>query len=357
MYCPIHNPSGGEYDPLKSQYKNRRHALTNQYGKGRVTLISTEKVPIKQRPYTPPETFSPDAAGVVQLDNTKKIITDFAAITVTFGNEVKKTFVFSAKLLPSNSPARQVSTAIQYLTQERLYSRSEKWVKQRRAGTEWIESPTYGSIDVVRCHHDGEHHTPPSPGPVGDDFLWENAATGQAVTTQFVYVTGFKDKMISQHEDKIFEFLNNQVQTIADQQNLTLAERELLLKDRINKVNNEMFIHRDDVAGTSQNINDFVIHPLDLVGATIHWVGPNQVDDVFVTLDNTSDMREWFMNHEDFHIPNKQMFVDNGFIPATFESDGSIYIRSNVRMMPFYINEEKVYVEANDETKQKYTSW
>src|SRR5699024_9159126 len=105
------------------------------------------------------------------------------------------------------------------------------------------------------------------------------------------------------------------------------------------------------------NVNDFIIHPLDLIGATIHWVGPNQVDDVFVSLDNTTDLREWFMSHDEFHVPNKQMFVDAGFIPATFEQDGSIYVKSNVRMMPFYINEEKLYIESLDESNVKYVNW
>ena len=124
MYCPIHNPSGGDYDPLKSQYKNRRHALRKEFGSGSVTLISTERVPVVQQPYRPPAVVPQNAAGVVQLDNTKKITTDFAAITVTFGNEAKKTFVFNAKLLPSNSQARSIATALQYLTEERLYSRA-----------------------------------------------------------------------------------------------------------------------------------------------------------------------------------------------------------------------------------------
>lgn len=357
MYCPIHNPSGGDYDPLKSQYKNKRHALRQEYGTGSVTLISTERIPVVQRPYSPPAFFSPDAPGVVQIDNTRKITTDFAAITVTFGTEVKKTFVFNAKLLPSNSQARSIATALQYLTEERLYSRAERWVKQQRSGTNWLDSPTYGSVDAVRCHHEGKYHTPPSPGPIDGMPLWEDVAVSQAVTNQFVYLTGFKDKMISQHEDKVFEFLDAQVKQIADQQGLTLEERRILLKDRIDKVNREMFIGKNDVEGSASNVNDFIIHPLDLVGATIHWVGPNQVDNVFVSTDNTSDMRDWFMGHDTFHIPNKQMFTDAGYMPATFETDGSIYIKSNVRMMPFYINEERLYVESKSTDNTKYYNW
>lgn len=357
MYCPIHNPSGGDYDPLKSQYKNRRHALRQEYGTGSVTLISTERIPVVQRPYSPPAFFSPDAPGVVQIDNTRKITTDFAAITVTFGTEAKKTFVFNAKLLPSNSQARSAVTAIQYLTEERLYSRAERWVKQQRTGTNWLDSPTYGSVDVVRCHHEGKYHTPPSPGGCVGETMWEMETENQAVTNQFAYLTGFKDKMISQHEDKVFEFIENQVRGIAEQQSLTLEERKLLLKDRIDKVNREMFIHKSDEIGAASNVNDFIIHPLDLTGATIHWVGPNQVDDVFVSTENTTDMREWFMPHDEFHIPNKQMFVDNGYKPASFETDGSIYIKSNVRMMPFYINEEKLFVEANTQDNTKYVKW
>lgn len=357
MYCPIHNPSGGDYDPQKSQYKNRRHALRQEYGKGSVTLISTEKVPIVQRPYNPPAVFSPDAAGVVQIDNTRKITTDFAAITVTFGNEVKKTFVFNAKLLPSNSPARSAVTAFQYLTEERLYSRMERWVKQQRSGTKWIESPTYGSVDVVRCYNDGKNHTPPSPGPLAGQKMWETTTENQAVTNTFAYMTGFRDKMIAQTEDKVFEFIANQVKTIADQQGLTLEERRILLLDRIDKVNREMFLHKKDEGNVSSNVNDYIIHPLDLVGSTIHWVGPNQVDSVFVSTENTADLRDWFMPHDEFHVPNKQMFVDSGFVPATFEQDGSIYIKSNVRMMPFYINEERLYVESTSTTNSKYFKW
>lgn len=357
MYCPIHNPSGGEYDPQKSQYKNRRHSLRQEYGGGSVTLISTEKVPIVQQPYKPPTVFSPDAAGVVQLDNTKKITSDFAAVTITFGNESKKTFVFNAKLLPSNSSARAVGTALQYLTEERLYSRAERWTKQQRAGTAWMDSPTYGSVDVVRCHHEGKYHTPPSPGPTVGQELWETDGIGQAVTNQFVYLTGFKDKMISQHEDKVFEFVTAQVKQIAEQQNLTLEERRLLLLDRIDKINREMFLDKRDEVTSANNVNDIIIHPLDLIGATIHWVGPNRVDDVFVTNENTSDLRNWFMNHDEFHVPNKQMFVDSGFIPATFEPDGSIYIKSNIRMMPLYINEERLYVESLTDGAVKYTNW
>lgn len=357
MYCPIHNPSGGEYDPQKSQFKNRRHSLRQEYGSGSVTLISTEQVPIVQQPYRPPAVFSPDAAGVVQIDNTKKITTDFAAVTVSFGNEIKKTFVFNVKLLPSNSQARSASTALQYLTEERLYSRQERWTKQQRTGTRWAESPTYGSVDTVRCYHDGKYHTPPSPGTLVGQTMWESDAEQQAVTTQFVYLTGFKDKMISQHEDKVFEFVAGQVKQLADQQGLTLEERRNLLLERVDRINREMFIDKRDVVGTANNINDMIIHPLDLIGATIHWVGPNQVDDVFVTTDNTTDMRNWFMNHDEFHIPNKQMFVDSGFVPATFQPDGSIYIKSNVRMMPLYINEERLYVEALEGVTGKYLSW
>ena len=357
MYCPIHNPSGGDYDPQRSQYKNRRHALTSEYGSGSVTLISTEKVPIAQQPYKPPEFFSPTAAGVVQLNNTKKITTDFAAITVTFGQEAKKTYVFNAKLLPSNSPARQISTALQYLTEERLYSRHERWVKQQRSGTNWVNSPTYGSVDLVRCHNDGKHHTPPSPGPVVGSTLWENHDISQAVTSQFVYITGFADKMISQREDKVFEYLAEQVKVIAEQQSLTLEERRALLLDRIARVNREMFISKFDNDTTPSNANDIIFHPLDLVSATINWVGPNQVDDVFVTRDNTSDLRDWFMSHDEFHTPNKQMFVNNGFIPASFENDGSIYMKSNVRMMPFHINEERLFVEATNDGNAKYFKW
>lgn len=357
MYCPIHNPSGGDYDPQKSQYKNRRHAMTNEYGRGSVTLISTEKVPISQKPYNPPEVFSKDAAGVVQIDNTKKITTDFAAITVTFGSESKKTYVFNAKLLPSNSPARQVGTAIQYLTEERLYSRHERWVKQQRTGTAWVEAPTYGSIDIVRCYHDGKYHTPPSPGTFVGHSPWEIPEVSQAVTSQFVYMTGFKDKMVSQFEDKVFEFLANQVKTVAEQQNLTLEERRILLLDRIDKVNREMFIDKRDNSTTANNANDIIIHPLDLVGSTIKWVGLNRVDDVFVTRDNTSDMRDWFMPHDTFHIPNKQMFVDTGYQPASYETDGSVYIKSNVRMLPLYINEEKLHVESLLEDGSKYLYW
>lgn len=357
MYCPIHNPSGGDYDPQKSQYKNRRHSMTNEYGRGSVTLISSEKVPIVQKPYTPPETFDADAAGVVQLDNTRKITTDFAAMTVTFGTEGKKTYVFNVKLLPSNSPARQVGTAIQYLTEERMYSRFERWVKQQRSGSAWYQAPAYGSIGLVRCHAEGRYHTPASPGPVATEYAWENNASSQAVTSQFIYMTGFKDKMASQFKDSVFTFVAEQVRVAAINQSLTLLEREAYLMDRIQRVNAEMFIDRRDNTLTANNVNDIIIHPLDLVGTTITWVGLNRVDDVFVTRDNTSDMRDWFMGHDEFHVPNKQLFVDAGYRPASFETDGSIYIKSNVRMMKENINEEKLYVEALSTDGAKYLDW
>lgn len=357
MYCPIHNPSGGDYDPQKSQYKNRRHSLRSEYGSGSVTLISSEKVPIVQRPYTPPAAFDKDAAGVVQLDNTKKITTDFAAITVTFGSEPKKTYVFNVKLLPSNSPARQIGTALQYLTEERLYSRFERWVKQQRTGTNWYTAPTYGSVDIVRCHDEGKQHTPPTPGPTSNESGWEINEVSQAVTTQFVYMTGFNEKPTALFKDYVFTYITEQVRVAAIAQQLTLAEREALLLDRILRVNANMFIDKRDSNTIANNANDIIIHSLDLVGATINWVGPNRVDDVFVTRDNTSDMRDWFMGHDDFHVPNKQMFVDAGFQPASFETDGSIYIKSNVRMMKESINEEKLYVESLLTTGEKYLDW
>lgn len=357
MYCPIHNPSGGDYDPQKSQYKKRRHALMQEYGKGQVTLISTEKIPVVQKPYTPPEFFKADAPSVVQLDNTKKILSDFAAITVTFGDEAKKTFVFNVKFLPSNSPARGIITALQYLTEERLYSRHERWVKQQRPNTRWDKSPSYASVDIVRCFDEGRRHSPASPGPVIGERMWEFTGATQGVISQFAYLTGYNQKMIAMDESTVFEVIQDQVNTIAKQQNMTTEERAMLLKDRIAKVNKEMFTHYKDSSEYPSTMNDVIIHKLDLVGAAVEWVGPNTVDTVFLTTENTADLREWFMDHDAFYVANQQMFVDLGYKPAEFLADDSIYIKSNVRINPFYINEERVFVETRSEQEMVFTNW
>ena len=357
MYCPIHNPSGGDYDPKKAQYKNRSHSIRQEFGRSSVTTISTERVPVVQKPFTPPDHIDPDAPSVVQLDNTRKIVSDFAAITITAGDENKRTFVFNAKLLASNSPARQIATALMYVTEERFYNRSERWAKQQRDGTNWLAVPTYASVDVVRCYDQGKFHTPPSPGPVGSQAMWESLQLTQPVTNDFVYLTGFKDTPIAQTKDYVFEYIQAEVNQIANDNKLTLEDREALLLSRIKKINTEMFLDVRNGKNLPRNYNDVIIHPLDLVSAALVWVGPNRVDDVFVTRDNTADLRNWFMPHNSFHVPNKQMFVDNGFNLADFNTDGSITIKSNVRMFSNFINEEKLYMETKYPDRGKYTDW
>ena len=356
MYCPILNPSGGDYDPLKEQYKIKTIVMRQETRHGFVTSSSSEKVPIVRKPFTMPEFMPEDAPSVVQLDNTRKITNDFAAITISAGTEAKRTYIFNAKLLASNSPARQISTALMYVTEERLYNRFERFAKQNRNNSGWMTAQTYASVDVMRCHDEGKFHTPPSPGPTSSKHMWEIMAESQAVSTEFVYLTGFKDKPAALTEDYLFSYIEDEINREVKQSNLTLAERQLLIIDKINKVNNTMFLDRRENAKLAANYNDVIIHPLDLLTTPITWVGDNRVDLSFVNKENTNDLKDWFMQHEQFHLANKQFYVDNGFNLAEFRTDGSIYIKSNIRMDKSFIAAEKSFVESNNEGVV-YTDW
>lgn len=357
MYCPIHNPSGGDYDPLKEQYKIKTIVMRQETRHGFVTSSSSERVPIVRRPFKMPDNMPEDAPSVVQLDNTRKITNDFAAITISAGIEPKRTYIFNAKLLPSNSPARQISTALMYVTEERFYNRFERFAKQNRNNSGWLTAQSYASVDVMRCHDEGKYHTPPSPGPTSTKKMWELMGDSQAVSTEFVYLTGFKDKPVALTEDYLFSYIEEEINREVKQSNLTIAEKQLLIADKINQVNSQMFIDRRDNIKLPANYNDIIIHPLDLLTTGITWVGENRVDLSFVNKDNTNDLKEWFMPHEQFHLANKQFFVDNGFNLAEFRTDGSIYIKSNVRMDKSFINNEKSFFESNSLENEKYLDW
>lgn len=357
MYCPIHNPSGGDYDPLKEQFKTKRVVMRHETRYGVVTSSTTQNVPIIRKPFKMPDNMPADAPSVVQLDNSKKITSDFAAITITAGTEPKRTYIFNVKLLPSNSPARQISTAIMYATEERFYNRFDRWAKQNRNNSNWLKAQSLVSIDVMRCHDEGKFHTPPSPGPVAGQKMWEILENSQSVSTEYAYVTGFKNKPVALTSDYIFKYIENDVNNTVKTKNLSAQERLDLINTKINEVNSNMFIDRRDNDKNPLNYNDVIIHPLDLVTANIVWVGINRVDNAFINKENTADLRTWFLSHDQFHLANKQYFVDNGFNLAEFLTDGSIYIKSNIRMDKSYINSEKNYVESLSESGEKYTDW
>ena len=357
MYCPIHNPSGGEYSPMKEQYKTKRIVMRQETRYGMVSSSTTQNVPIERRPFKMPDNMPLDAPSVVQIDNSKKITSDFAAITISAGTEPKRTYIFNVKLLPSNSPARQISTALMYLTEERFYNRFERFAKQNRNNSNWLNAQSIASVDVMRCHAEGKFHTPPSPGPIAGAPMWEVMANAQAVSSEYVYMTGFKDKPIALTEDYLFSYVLDEVNRETKEKTLSISERSKLILDKVNAINTAMFIDRRDNNKLPANYNDVIIHPLDLIGASIIWVGTDRVDNAFVNKDNTADLHDWFMEHTHFHLPNKQYFVDNGFDLAEFRADGSIYIKSNVRMTKDYINNEKSYFESNSTTNEKYIDW
>lgn len=355
MYCPIHNPSGGVYDPTKVQFKKRRHALKQEYGSGTVTTISTEKIPVIPKPFVPPLLVSPNAPGVAQLDNMKKITTDYAAITMSIGAGPANTYIFNIKLLPSNSPARQIVTALLYASNGQFYNRFDTWVKQRRAGTNWLNATAVASVDIVRCYDEGRHHTPPSPGPLLGHAMWEDTEM-QAVTSQFAYITGFGKPPQLQTLDKPFGHVQAQVMIEAERLGLTLAERSILLQTRIDAMQAEYVISRETVSDIPVDFT-ITISPLDLVGKPLIWVGGNAAGDGFINNANTSDLKDWFVNSENMHIPNKQMYADLGYAFADARLDGTIEIKSNSGFKMTPINEEKLYHESQGDSSTRYTSW
>ena len=355
MYCPIHNPSGGVYDPSKAQYKNRRHAIKKEFGKGSVTTISTEKIPVLPKPFKAPAFIAPDAPGVVQLDNAKKITTDYAAITMSVGNAAARTYIFNIKLLPSNSPARQIVTALLYVSNGVFYNRFDSWVKQRRIGTNWETATACASVDIVRCYDEGRHHTPPSPGPIVGEAMWEDTPP-QPVTSQFAYLTGFGKPVQLQTVQKPFSYVQAQVTAEASRLGLSLSEREVLLQERIDAIQKEYVF---DAKAIEETLLDYTItiYPLDLVSKALVWVGGNAAGDGFVNNANTSDLREWFTPNEEMHTINKQMYADLGYSFADFKLDGSITIRSNSAFSMIPINEEKLFVESNGDSTTRFTAW
>ena len=355
MYCPIHNPSGGVYDPTKVQFKKRRHALKQEYGKGSVTTISTERIPVLPKPFVPPLMVSPTAPGVAQLDNMKKITTDYAAITMAIGSASANTYIFNIKLLPSNSPARQIVTALLYASNGQLYNRFDTWVKQRRAGTNWANATAVGSVDIVRCYDEGRQHTPPSPGPVLSQSMWEDTIM-QAVTSQFAYITGYAGPMQLQTLDKPFAYVQAQVMIESERLGLTLAERSILLQSRIDAMQAEYVSTRDTITDIPVDFN-ITISPLDLIGKPLIWVGGNAAGDGFINNANTSDLKDWFMHSDEMHIPNKQMYSDRGYAFADTRLDGTIEIKSNSGFQMTPINEEKLYFESQGDSSTRYTSW
>ena len=356
MYCPIHNPSGGKYDPRKSQFKTVVYTVPNVTAGGTVWTRVSEKVPIVQKPFSYPDNLKADAACVAQLDNTKKIITDFAAITASFGEEAKRTYIINAKLLPSNSPARYVSTLLAYLTNERIYNRYDRFTKLNRRGNDWYLTPAYGSIDVMRCISEGSNHSPPGIGGTNKTFIGDSLEDTQAVTLEYCYLTGFNHRPDVATTDNPPLYLQSSVLQAKQERNLTLAETESLLKERIDDLNESAFTKSKLIASVTSAQNDMVFYPLDLLDTPLVWIDGNEVDPAFISVDNCSDLIDWFMPNDQFHVPNKQHYVDNGFDLATFNVDGSIKIRSNTRLDMRWIDREKRHWEENElSPEQTYT--